>query len=175
MITSIIVAMDLQRGIGKTNGLLWRLPRDMQRFKHTTTDHPVIMGRKTHESIGKPLPNRDNIIVTRQKYNAPGCHIVNSLQDALDCAAAINHLKAHVETNSKNGNEVFIIGGGEIYTQALPHADRLYITKVHDLFPADTFFPHFDLTTWQERIREDFPTDTKNPYPISFLTYFRIK
>lgn len=128
----IIVAHDNKRGIGARNQLLWRLPEDLKRFKKLTLNHPVIMGRKTFESIGRPLPQRTNIIITRQSdYSAPGCLMANSLKQALAKAVKLDN------------QAVFIIGGGQIYCQALPLADKLYITHVKGDFKADTFFPDY--------------------------------
>ncbi len=125
------------RALGKENKLLWHLPEDLKYFKTLTTGHAVIMGRKTYESIGKPLPNRTNIVVTRTAtYKAEGCKGVTSLEDALEYARAL--------TNS-GASEVFVIGGADIYTQALPLADRLYLTLVDDPGEgADVFFPEYE-------------------------------
>ncbi len=129
---SIIVAHDDKLGIGKNNQLLWHIAKDLKKFKKITTNHPVIMGRKTFESIGKPLPKRDNIIITRNfNYQTPGCHVVDSIKKAIILASSLDD------------QEIFIIGGGEIYKQALPLADKLYITKVKGDFKADIFFPEY--------------------------------
>lgn len=139
------------RGLGKGNDLLWRIPEDLKRFKELTTGHPIIMGRKTYESIGRPLPHRTNIIITRNvDYAAPGCVVVTSLDDAL--------VKAR-EAEAKNNNaekKIFIIGGGEIYNQAIPHTDILHLTLVDGNKEADAFFPDYsDFKT--EIWREDHP------------------
>ena len=125
------------RALGKNNTLLWHLPEDLKFFKETTTGHAVIMGRKTYESIGRPLPNRTNIVVTRTAtYKAEGCKVVTSLEDALNYARKL--------TNS-GADEIFIIGGAEIYTQALPNTDRLYLTLIDDPGEgADVFFPEYE-------------------------------
>ena len=129
---SIIAAISENRAIGKNNELLWRIPDDMRRFRELTTGHPVIMGRKTYETIGKPLPNRTNIIITRDKnYSAPGCIIVYSLDEALEKAKKIE------------GGEVFIMGGGEIYKEAIKFADKLYLTLIHEGKEGDTYFPDY--------------------------------
>ncbi len=137
---SIIVAMDLKRGIGKNNGLLWHIPEELKHFREITTGHPIIMGRKTYESIGKPLPNRTNIVITRDtKFKAVGVVIVNSLDDAL------NTTKFH--PGGGTDEEIFIIGGGQIYKQAIESGlvDKLYITIVHQEFPeATVFFPEYE-------------------------------
>lgn len=149
--------MARNRVIGRNNKLIWHLPADLRHFKNTTLGNPVIMGRKTFESMGKALPGRTNIIVTRQEgYTAPGCLITNSLTDALKVAPP---------------GEVFIAGGGEIYRQALPLADRMYITVVDHEFEGDTFFPEFAAEQWQlveERVHE---ADEKNIYSMAFRTY----
>lgn len=129
---SIIVATDDKRGIGKDNKLLWHIPEDLKHFKKITLGHPVIMGRKTYESIGKLLPGRTNIIVTRKKnYKAPGCVISNSFKKAVAIA------------REKDNTEIFIIGGGEIYRQGIKITDKLYLTLVKGNFQADTFFPDY--------------------------------
>lgn len=126
---SIIAGIGDNRELGKNNTLLWHIPEDMKRFKTLTTGHTVIMGRKTYESIGKPLPNRTNIVITSEKeFLAPGCIIAHSLDEAIQ--------KSH-------DTETFIIGGASVYAQALPIADKLYLTKVKGTFDADTFFPDY--------------------------------
>lgn len=138
------------RGLGKGNELLWRIPEDLKRFKELTTGHPIIMGRKTYESIGRPLPHRTNIIITRNAdYAAPGCVVVTSLNEALTKAREVEKI---------NGEDVhiFIIGGGEIYNQAIAHADVLHLTLVDGDKEADAFFPDYsDFKT--EIWREDHP------------------
>lgn len=130
---SIIAAIDKNRALGKDNKLLWHIPEDMKWFKSHTSGHPVIMGRKTFESIGKALPNRLNIVISRNlSYRAPGCTVVETLEKGIDIAV------------QSDNTEVFIIGGGTVYAQALPFADRLYLTIVDGLYDADTFFPQYD-------------------------------
>lgn len=138
MSISIIAAIGKEREIGIKGKLPWHLPEDLKHFKEITTGHPIIMGRKTFESIGNLLPNRKNIIVTRDpNFKAPEeCIVVNSFQMALEIA-------------TKNDSEVFVIGGAEIYTIALPSADRMYLTCVNYHGPADTYFPRFDLSEWK--------------------------
>ena len=129
---SLIAAISENRALGKDNQLIFKIPEDMKRFKELTSGHPIIMGRKTHESIGRPLPNRTNIIITRDKqFKAPGCGIVNSIEDALKAAEKVK------------SSEIFIIGGGQIYDQAMKFADKLYLTLVEGKFGADTFFPDY--------------------------------
>jgi dihydrofolate reductase len=138
---SLIVAMDRRRVIGSEGKLPWHLPEDLKRFKTLTMGHSVIMGRKTHESIGRLLPGRRSIIVTRQPgYVQPGAVVVNSVDAALAACAG--------------EDEAFVIGGGEIYVQALPHADRIYLTEVHLDTRGDTFFPPLPPGAWREVARE---------------------
>ena len=159
---SIIVAIGENNVIGKDNDLIWHLPRDLKHFKETTTGHCVIQGRKTYESCGKPLPNRTNIIITRDKsYKAEGCIVVHSLMDAIK--------------EAQNDTEPFIIGGGKIYEQALPLVDRIYLTQIHHSFEGDTFFPKININEWDEISRQDFDPDEKNSYPFSILILERRK
>ncbi|OFX85653.1 MAG: dihydrofolate reductase [Bacteroidetes bacterium GWF2_33_16] len=162
MMISIIAAVAENNVIGRENKLIWHLPKDLKHFKETTTGHYIIQGRKTFESFGKPLPNRTTVIITRnQNYKVDGCIVVNSLQEALDIAI--------------NESEVFIIGGGKIYEQAMPIADRIYLTKVHHSFEGDTFFPEINMNEWNEISRLDFEPDEKNPYPFSIIVLDRKK
>lgn len=150
---SIIAAITPERVIGKKGGgLLWHLPEDLRRFKGLTTGHVVVMGRKTYETIGKPLPNRTNVVITRDKnYSAPGCIVAHSLEEALEKASTLRPIRPtqgrseHVEERHPQGdeNEVFIMGGGEIYEQAIGLADKLYLTLVHQNFEGDVFFPDY--------------------------------
>lgn len=159
MIT-IIAAIANNNALGKNNQLIWHLPADLIRFKKTTLNHYVIMGRKTFESLKKPLPNRTTIIVTRNKnYKADGCIVTHSLKEAL--------------TVSKNEENVFILGGAKIYEQAIKFADVLDITLVHHNFEADAFFPEIDKSIWKESARQDLKADEKNKYDYSFVTYIR--
>ena len=158
MIT-IIAAIANNNALGKDNKLIWHLPADLKRFKKVTSGHCVIMGRKTFESLGKPLPNRTNIIITRNKnYKAEGCIVVNSLDQA-------------IETAKKEDSNPFILGGAEIYKQAITIADKLDVTFVHHSFDADAFFPEIDFSIWKQESREDFKADEKNNYNFSFVTY----
>ena len=156
---TIIAAVAKNNALGKNNDLIWRLPADLKRFKKVTLGHHVIMGRKTFESLGKPLPNRTTIIVSRNEhYQADGCTIVNSLEKAIIAA--------------KSDDNPFILGGGEIYKQALDHADMLDLTLVHHSFnDADTFFPPIDFTKWKEINREDYKADATHEFDYSFVTY----
>ncbi len=160
MNVSIIVAVSRNLVIGKDNQLIWKLSADLKRFKDLTTGHTIIMGRKTFDSIGKPLPNRTSIVITRQKdYQIEGCIVVNSLEEAFEKAA--------------DQEEVFVIGGGAIYKEALARADKVYYTKVHKNYEGDTFFPVLDLKEWESVSREDRMPDEKNEVPYSFIDYKR--
>ena len=159
MIT-IIAAVAQNNALGKNNDLLWHLPNDFKRFKEITSGHYIIMGRKTFESFPKPLPNRTHIVITRQKNYAPsGCIVVNNLENALEICP-------------KN-DETFIIGGGEIYKQAITVADKLDITKVHSEFDADVFFPEIDLQIWKLTNEVVCPKDEKHQYDFTFQTFVR--
>lgn len=160
---TIIVAAGENNAIGKDNDLIWHLSNDLKRFKRLTNGHHIIMGRKTFESFPKPLPNRTHIVITRQKnYKVPsGVIVTNSLEDAFKIA--------------KNDHQPFVIGGGEIYKQAMPYVDKLEITRVHASFDeADTFFPEIDKTKWKEVNRETHDADDKHDYAFSFITYVKV-
>ncbi|MDO3642729.1 dihydrofolate reductase [Mucilaginibacter sp. L3T2-6] len=161
MTVSIVVAISENRAIGKDNKLLWHLPNDLKHFKTITTGHSVIMGRKTYESVGKPLPNRRNIVVTRQAITIGGCEVVNSPAAALELC--------------KDEKEVFIVGGAEIYKLAMSFTDRIYLTVVHKQFDGDAFFPEIYKQDWIEISREDHQPDEKNSLPYSFITYERVR
>ncbi|WP_298368459.1 dihydrofolate reductase [uncultured Lutibacter sp.] len=159
MIT-IIAAVAENNALGKNNQLIWHLPADLKRFKQVTLNHNVIMGRKTFESLGKPLPNRTNIVITRNnQYKAENCIVVNSLEEALKV--------------SKNDENPYILGGAEIYSQAIKIADKLDLTFVHHTFNADAFFPEIDKSIWIESSRQDFKADDKNNYDYSFVSFIR--
>lgn len=170
---SLIVAMAKNQTIGINNTLPWHLPNDLKYFKQVTMSKPIIMGRKTFDSIGRPLPGRTNIVITRQTdYQAEGIVVVNSLQQALDKAADVCFIGGH--------DEAMVIGGAEIYQQALLKADRLYITHVHADVEGDAFFPEVRWNDWQEFKREDYQADeikeeNYNPFDYSFVVYDRIK
>lgn len=162
MIKSIIAAVADNGVIGKNNTLVWRLPADMRYFKQTTIGHHVIMGRKTFESFRKPLADRTNIVITRNPdYHPVGCLTVHSLEEAFRFS------------ESQNQEEVFILGGAEIYRQSLALTDKLYITEVHGEFEGDAFFPEIDSSEWREISREDHLPDDKNQYPYSFVVLER--
>ncbi len=157
MIVSLIVAMDEERGIGKGNTLPWRLSSDLKRFRELTMGHHIIVGRKTFESIGKPLPGRQTVIVTRdQEFKAEGCFIVHSVEEAVNLA------------RERGESEVFICGGAEIYALTLGVADRLYLTQVLARVDADTFFPEWDMNGWIEKESTFHPGDEKNQYPTIY-------
>ena len=163
MIISIIVAMDEQRGISIDGHLPWHLSADLKRFKHMTMGHHLIMGRKTYESIGQPLPGRTMIVITRnQRFKAEGCLIAASMKEAVAIA------EKHGET------EAFIAGGGQIFTQALPLADRIYLTLVHTVTQADVFFPQFDAADWVAIETSHHPADEQNQFPSTFSLLTRI-
>jgi dihydrofolate reductase len=157
MIISLIVVADEHNGIGKNNQLLCHLPADLKYFKQTTTGHHIVMGRKTYDSVGKPLPNRVNIVITRNSLlSLPGCIVVADLQQAISYAA-------------ENGEtELFITGGGTIYEQAMGIANRIYLTRIHHNFEADTFFPAIEPTMWKELSSEFNEQDEKNKYDYTF-------
>jgi dihydrofolate reductase len=159
MTITIVVAISENHAIGKDNKLLWYLPKDLKHFKEITTGHTVIMGRKTYDSVGKPLPNRRNIIITRQAITIEGCEVVNSIEAAIELC--------------KDEQEVFIVGGAEIYKQAMHLTDRIYLTIVHKNFEGDSFFPEISSQEWKEVFREDHEPDEKNLLPYSFITYER--
>jgi dihydrofolate reductase len=163
---SLIVAMSQNRVIGRQNQMPWHLPAELKYFKQVTMGKPVVMGRNTFESIGKPLPGRANIIVTRNaEYDADGVSVVNSVQDALDLADQLNEHDANAE--------VMVIGGAQIFVETLPVADRLYLTEVHAIVDGDVFFPQFPREQWRLVSREDYAADAKNPYSYSVLVLDR--
>jgi dihydrofolate reductase len=157
VIISLIVAMDEQRGIGKAGKLPWRLSSDLKRFRELTMGHHLIVGRKTFESIGKPLEGRQMIVVTRdENFRPAGCIVSHSIEAAFAVA------------RERRENEVFVIGGAEIYTQTLGFADRIYLTEVHAKVSADTFFPEFSKDSWIEKQSIHQDADEKNQYEFTF-------
>jgi dihydrofolate reductase len=162
VIVSIIVAMDRNRGIGVDNRLPWRLSADLKKFRELTMGHHIIVGRKTFESIGRPLPGRRMIIVTRDRnYKVEGCDVVHSVEDAIEMA------------RGRGESEVFICGGAEIYAQTIGIADRMYLTLVDAEVAADTFFPNFDESEWSEQESFYQSADEKNQYPFTFKLLVR--
>jgi dihydrofolate reductase len=162
VIVSIIAAMDRKRGIGADNKLPWRLSADLKRFRELTMGHHIIVGRKTFESIGRPLPGRRMIVVTRDRnYKAEGCDIAHSVEDATRLA------------RERGESEAFICGGAEIYAQSIGTVDRMYLTFVDAEVAADTFFPEFDEREWGEQASDYQPADEKNQYPFTFKLMVR--
>ena len=157
---SIIVAASTNNAIGIRGELPWRLSSDLQHFNATTMGKPIVMGRKTWDSIGRPLPGRQNIVITRQAgFVAEGCDVVASLAEAAEAAG--------------DENEIMVIGGSEIYSLALPMADRLYLTRVHAAVDGDAFFPEIDATEWRLIDDEHHEADERNEHPYSFRVFER--
>lgn len=156
---SLIVAVAQNGVIGDRNALLWHIAEDLRNFKRITSGHPVVMGRKTYESLGRPLPNRTNVVITRQALELPGCTVVHSLEEALRLFPA--------------EEECFVIGGAQIYAQALPLADRFYLTRVEHPYEGDTRFPDWDPDQWRLIASEAFPCGADYPHPFRFETYER--
>jgi dihydrofolate reductase len=162
LIISLLVAADEAGGIGVENRLPWRLSSDLKKFKALTMGHHLIMGRKTYESIGRALPGRTSIVITRNRnYDVEGIVVSHSLPEALEIAQAAGE------------EEAFVIGGGEIFFQVLPLAHRIYYTQVHTVVKADVFFPVLDEDEWEEKNSEYHPPDEKNEYPFTFKTLER--
>lgn len=157
---SFIVAMDENRGIGYQNQLPWHMPADLAHFKQKTLGKPIIMGRKTYESIGRPLPKRRNIIITRDKhYHAEGCDVFNDIESALKAVDA--------------SEEAVVIGGANLFNQMLSHAKTFYLTEIHHPFEVDTYLDAIDFSSWQEIEKIECKADEKNPYDYTFITYQR--
>jgi len=153
--------MDANGVIGRGNELPWHLPADLQYFKKTTMGKPILMGRKTHESIGRPLPGRTNIVITRDSgYQAKGCVVVNSIDAAMQAAG--------------EQDEIMVIGGAEFYRQVLAHTSTIYLTRIHASVDGDTVFPGLNATDWREVERSDQSADEKNPYDYSFIRLERV-
>ena len=167
MITlSLIVAVAENGVIGRNNALPWHLPEDLKYFKRVTLGKPIVMGRKTYESIGKPLPGRTNIVISRNPaYAADGVRVVGSLDEALSLAEDIALIDGV--------DELMVIGGAAIYAEALPRAERLYLTRVHAEVAGDAHLPELDLAAWRERSREQHAASETNPYDYSFIVYER--
>jgi len=161
-VLKILVAFDENRVIGKNNTLIWHLPADLKRFKSLTTGHVIIMGRKTFESIGKPLPNRTTIVISRQAdLQIEGVIIAHSVEEAI--------LKAKSITRE----DIFIVGGAEIYALSLALADQILVTQLHDIFEGDAYFPEIPSASWEITEKERGVTDEKNAYQYSYITYTR--
>lgn len=160
MIKSIIAAKSDNNVIGKDNDLVWHMPADLRFFKNKTKGHWVIMGRKTFESMNGPLPNRSHIIITRRPdYQAEGCYVTDSIEGAFKIA------------EQQKLDDVFILGGAEIYAQTMNKADRMFVTEIKSTFEGDTFFPEIDTTYWKEVGRDEHEADDKNPYDYAFVEY----
>lgn len=158
---SLICASSQNGIIGHQGQIPWHLSADLRRFKRLTMGHPIIMGRKTYQSIGRPLPGRTNIVVTHQPdFQADGCLIAHSVEEALALAG--------------DDDEIFITGGTAIYQAALPYAQRIYLTLIHHDFVGDTPLFEFDRTLWKETSREDFEADGKNPYRYSYVLFEKV-
>lgn len=163
---SLIVALSENHVIGRNNKLPWYLPNDLKYFKQVTMGLPIVMGRKTFESIGKPLPGRTNIVVTRNgDWSAEGVRVAHSLEEAFGLAESIAEIDGR--------EELMIIGGDQIYQSALPLVDRMYLTEVHAHVEGDAYFPTFERGAWQEIAREDFSGADPNPYDYSFVVLDR--
>ena len=163
MILSHIVALAEDNGIGKDNDLLWRLPKDLKLFKERTLNHHILMGRKNFDSIGRPLPKRTSLIVSRNPdYQVEGCHTFTSIQGAIDFA------------KESGEEELFIIGGGQIYTETLDIVDRLYISRVKTTQPADVFYPEINPENWKKVHSESYTKDEKNPFDFEFEILERV-
>ena len=160
MIISIIAAMSENRVIGQHNRLPWHLPADLKLFKRLTMGKPVLMGRKTFESIGRPLAGRTNVIISRNpRFKADNCIVAHSLEEAIGAV--------------KTSDELMVIGGASFYEQALPLADRMYLTMIHSTFPGDAFFPKYKKEEWREIERSDHGASDANPYSYSFIVMQR--
>ena len=159
---SLIAAVAENGVIGQNNDMPWHLPDDFAFFKRKTSHHPIIMGRKSLEALGKPLPNRTNIVVTRNPdFKAQGVTVVHTLDDAI------------VEAKAVNQEEIFVIGGAEIYKMALPTATTLYLTEIHRAYEGDTYFPTFDKSEWQEVSRHPHSADERHETGFDFVEYER--
>ena len=156
---SLIVAVAQNGVIGDRNALLWHISEDLKHFKALTSGHPVVMGRKTYEPLGRPLPNRTNVVISRQELEIPGCRVVHSLDEALALFPG--------------DEEVFIIGGAQIYAEALPRADRFYLTRVFHDYEGDTRFPEWDEAQWRLVSSEAFPCGREYPWPFTFECWER--
>lgn len=168
MSIALVVAIGKDGVIGNDGALPWRLSTDMKRFKADTMGKPVIMGRKTHAGIGKPLPGRDNIVVSRDsEYEAPGCDVVGSIEQAIEVARS--------RAGASGATEICILGGGEIYRQSIDRADRLYVTHVDGRFDGDTHFPEIAPEQWAVRSRQSFPAGEKDSHATVYTVYERIR
>lgn len=167
MIISLIAAHTLNRVIGRNNDLPWKLPQDMKFFMQTTKGHHVVMGRRNYDSLPakfRPLPERVNLVLTRQEnFKAEGCRVVHTLNEAIQIAREAGE------------EELFMIGGAEIYAMSLPIADKLYLTEIQAELEGDTFFPEFDQSQWKRVVLDHHPIDDKHQYAFDFVRYDRLK
>jgi dihydrofolate reductase len=158
---ALVVAMTRERVIGRDKGMPWHLPDDLKRFKALTLGKPMLMGRKTFESIGRPLPGRTSLVMTRDlNWRAEGVIVVRSLEDAFARAGGVP--------------EISVVGGAEVFRLALPLAQRIYLTTIHASIPGDTFFPPIDPVQWRESERSEHPADTRHAYAMTFSTLERV-
>jgi len=164
MLLSLIFALDENNGIGKNNQLPWNLPADLKKFKQLTMGHHMLMGRKTWESIGKALPGRTSVVISRNaEIDIPGVIVKRTLQEAVEFA------------KNSGETEAFIIGGAQLFSDAIPLADRFYLTRIHHTFDADTFLPPVNMDEWKVLEEEFFPADEKNAYDFTFYVLERKK
>ncbi len=171
MVSSLIVAAGSNGAIGGDNKMLWHMPADMRYFKEMTTNNTVIMGRKSYEAIGKPLPNRVNIVISKnEKYKLNGCYTVTSIEEALNLAQ-----KLYGNNSKTTEQQIFVIGGAQIYKLAIPIVDKLYVTEIKGEFEGDAFFDNVDLNIWREASRDSHKKDEKNKYDYNFVVYERKK
>ena len=155
---TIIAAVSINNVIGNNNKLIWKLSNDLKRFKNLTTNHSVIMGRKTFESLSNPLPDRDNIVITRDtNYSKPNIQVCSSIEDAINL--------------TKTDTQPFIIGGGEIYSQTINIVDKIELTRVHEEFDGDAYFPEIPLDIFELINKENYNSDLENEFDYSYLTY----
>lgn len=165
---SLVVAVAENGVIGAGGKLPWSLPSELKRFKEVTMNHPIVMGRRTYDSIGRALPGRDNIVVTRRAViDDPAVHTVNSIEEALALASRL--------AASRRVNEIMVIGGAEIFEQVRPHADRIYLTRVHAEFEGDTYFPELEPARWREIDRQDYQAGPKDNADYSIAVLERVR
>jgi dihydrofolate reductase len=171
MVSSIIVAAASNGAIGGDNKMLWHMPTDMKYFKNMTTNHTVIMGRKSYDALGKPLPNRVNIVISKnENYELNGCYTVTSLEQAFNLAQEL-----YANNDETTEQQIFVIGGAQIYKLAMPIVDKLYVTEIKGVFDGDAFFDKVDLSIWEEIARDSHQKDEKNKYDYDFVVYERKK
>jgi dihydrofolate reductase len=171
MVSSLIVAAGTNGAIGGDNKMLWHMPADMKYFKEKTTNNTIIMGRKSYEAIGHALPNRVNIVISKnENYKLSDCYTVTSIEQALNLAQEL-----YVNSEKTTDKQIFVIGGAQIYKLALPLVDKLYITEIKGEFEGDAFFDKVDLNIWKEASRDSYKKDEKNKFDYDFVIYERIE